>query len=340
MKANIVIVTLNINGYTAPSSNVSGIDKWSTINRTINEHHIAILALQETHLDPVLLQDVTACFGKHLEIITSPHPTNPHASAGVAFVINKALIRPKEYKFHELIPGRAAALKVKWLENEETLLYNIYAPNAREEHATFWESIDSSRRTHNLRRPDFVLGDFNVTEDKIDRAPAHLDDPTATNTLRTLRHILNVQDSWRISFPNERCFTYRANTNRSQIQSHLDRIYTSDLISNQIQEWKITQTAVPTDHSLVAAKFSPASAPFVGKGRWTWKSQSLNNLVLMAAIEERGIQLSLEIQKLNDANTPCEKANPQTLWKEFKDNIKKLAKDCADKMHHKITSKM
>lgn len=39
-------------------------------------------------------------------------------------------------------------------------------------------------------------------------------------------------------------------------------------------------------------------------------------------------------------NTPREITNPQTLWKKFKDDIKKLAKTSADKSYHKITSKI
>lgn len=109
LKANITIATLNINGFAAPASSMSGIDKWSAINRTISDNKIAILALQETHLDHELLQNITACFGKRLEIINSQHPTNPRATAGVAFVINKTLIKPQEYKVYELQPGRATA---------------------------------------------------------------------------------------------------------------------------------------------------------------------------------------------------------------------------------------
>lgn len=129
-RANITIATLNINGFSAPANNMSGMDKWSAINRTISDNKIAILALQETHLDQSLLQDVTTCFGKRLEVINSQHPTNPRTTAGVAFVINKSLIKPRDYKLYELEPGRAVALKVRWLENEETVLINIYAPNA------------------------------------------------------------------------------------------------------------------------------------------------------------------------------------------------------------------
>jgi hypothetical protein len=233
-----------------------------------------------------------------------------------------------------------AALKVKWLEDEETVLINVYAPNARDEHASFWEPIDTKRRTLNLRRPDFMLGDFNVTEDNIDRAPAHPDDPNATEALRSLRHTLNLQDSWRHTFPNERSFTYRANVNGSQIQSRLDGIYTTSSINNQILEWKTLPTAVPTDHNLVVTKFSPKSAPYVGKGRWTWRSQALNDIFLMAEIEDRGILRRAELQKLQESNTPRDIANPQTLWKKFKDDIKTLAKNSTDKTYHKITSKV
>ena len=340
LKANITIATLNINGFAAPASNMSGIDKWSTINRTISDNKIAILALQETHLDHDLLQNITDCFGKRLEIINSQHPTNPRATAGVAFVINKTLIKPKEYKVIELQPGRAMALKIKWLENEETVLINIYAPNARGEHSKFWETIDIERRAKGLRRPDFMLGDFNVTEDNIDRAPAHQDDPNATEALRNLRHIWNLQDSWRHSHPNERCFTYRATANGNQIQSRLDRIYTTSSVNNQILEWRTEQTAVPTDHCLVTAKFSPKSAPFIGKGRWTWHAQALNNPIVMSQVEDRGFQLSEDLERIRVTGTPREVENAQTLWKKFKDDIKSIAKSNADKTYHKVTSKI
>lgn len=157
-----------MNGFTTPASQMTGIDKWSAVNRTISTHKIAILALQETHLDPALLNDIETCFGKRLLIINSQDPTNPRASAGVAFVINKALITPKEITTAELIKGRALSLKIKWRENEETVLINMYAPNNRHEHPSFWKKIDAARCSNNVRRPDFLLGDLNVTEDPID----------------------------------------------------------------------------------------------------------------------------------------------------------------------------
>ena len=77
LKANISVASLNMNGFTAPNSNLSGIEKWSTVYRTINEHKIAILALQETHLDDNLLRSVHECFGKRLSVVNSKLPGNP-----------------------------------------------------------------------------------------------------------------------------------------------------------------------------------------------------------------------------------------------------------------------
>jgi hypothetical protein len=42
---------LNINGASAPTANLNLTDKWARINSTLRENKIAILALQETHLD-------------------------------------------------------------------------------------------------------------------------------------------------------------------------------------------------------------------------------------------------------------------------------------------------
>jgi exonuclease III len=296
MRASINIATLNMNGFTAPASCMTGIEKWSTVNRTISDHKIAILALQETHLDPALLHDIDMCFGKRLTIINSQAPDNPRASAGVAFVINKTLIAPKEISTHELVKGRALALRIKWREDEEMALINVYAPNNRAEHSPFWKKVEAERRRHNIRRPDFLLGDLNVTEDPIDRAPAHADDLNAVEALRNFRHSLDLQDSWRHAFPHDRCFTYRAHNNGLQIKSRLDRIYTSTTAAKHTFGWLTSQTAVPTDHWMVLTKYAPADAPFIGKGRWTWQLPSLEDKELIKKVVERGMHLQ---QNLN-----------------------------------------
>ena len=175
-----------MNRATAPKERKSMIEKWAMVNCTIYNKRIAILALQETYLDDQLLEQIRSCFGKNLDIINSPLPSNPCASAGVAFIINKALIHPKEYSVSELEPGRAIMIRLKWMDSCVTSIVNIYTPHTRNDQPSYWARVKTNRHTHCLPLPDFVLGDFNVTEDSIDRVPAHQDEDKAIEALREL----------------------------------------------------------------------------------------------------------------------------------------------------------
>ena len=175
MRASINIATLNMNGLAAQDGDTNPNGKWKWVNRTLNENKIAILALQETHLDQTTVDRIRKDYNRKMEIMFSADPDSPRARAGVAFIINKTLIAPREIIMHEILPGRALLIKIKWLESEETNILNIYAPNNKSSHPTFWKRIEDTRMRKRLPRPDFMLGDFNVTEDKIDRAPAKPD---------------------------------------------------------------------------------------------------------------------------------------------------------------------
>ncbi|KAH8982304.1 Endonuclease/exonuclease/phosphatase [Lactarius deliciosus] len=342
LKASINVASLNLNGYTAPAKNMTRIEKWSSIYQTINKNKIAILATQETHLNRELLQNINACFGKHLAVINSHSQTNPRSSAGIAFVINKSLINPKEISTYELIKGRAIALKLKWHENQEIILINVYAPNNKSEHQNFWEEIDSKHRAKILHRPDFMLGDFNLTEDAIDRCPARLDDVGAIEALRNLRQCLDLKDQWRHQYPNECSFTYWANVNGTHIKSHIDRIYTSSKAAKFTFNWRMKQTSVPTNHWMVIAKYAPTSAPYIsdGNGRWTWQKSSLKDKELMDQVVERGIVLQKDLNSYQVKNTPRETMNPQKLWSAFKDDVMEMAKKHGKVLQAKTTKKL
>ncbi|KAF8256345.1 Endonuclease/exonuclease/phosphatase [Lactarius quietus] len=207
----------------------------------MKENRLAILALQETHLDEPLIHSINKCFGKRITVIYSQLPANPCLSARVAFVINKALIVARDMEKVELIEGRAMAIKFKWHENNDIILINVYPPNEKEDHHNFWEQVDSRRRAKGLRCPDMLLGDFNVTEDAIDRAPAHMDNINAIAALRNLRQCLGVKDTWRHTFPDERAFSFRASCRGQQIMSRLDRIYMSD-VAGKVSRFDIART--------------------------------------------------------------------------------------------------
>ena len=73
---------------------------------------------------------------------------------------------------------------------------DAYALNGKQEQLKFWEDLDTSRRAKGLRCPDFLLSDFNITEDAIDRAPAHLDDVNTIKALMNLHQCLGLKDAW------------------------------------------------------------------------------------------------------------------------------------------------
>ena len=297
-KANVKIATLNMNGAHTGNENSTSFEKWSEINATMKRDKIAILALQETHLDEQTLSTVNGLFEKRLEIHNSHDGTNPRSTAGVAFAMNKDLLATQNLEVSELVKGRALALKTTWNNQEETLLINVYAPNHRKEHKPFWESLEAARRRKQLRRPDFLLGDFNVTEDALDRSPPKSDNEKATDALRESRLALGVQDQWRHLNPKEREFTYRATHNGKQIKSRLDRIYVAVNKTRYTYEWTIGPTSVPTNHWIATVKYAPKGAPHIGKGRWTWPLKSLNNRKLVEKIEQMGITLQQEVAAL------------------------------------------
>jgi hypothetical protein len=170
-----------------------------------------------------------------------------------------------------------------------------------------------------------MMGDFNVTEDAIDRAPPRLDDTNAKAALQETKQRWKLIDEWRNTHPNETSFTYRANTNGGPILSRLDRIYVAKARTPNVFNWNMAPTPVPTDHWIVSVKYAPKDAPHIGKGRWTWYLPSLQNRTLVDAVIERGIKLQSNFKMLRTGNTTRELSNLQLLWKEFKANIKQLA---------------
>ena len=71
---------------------------------------------------------------------------------------------------HILILGRAITLTTKWHQNKTITLTNIYIPNNHMEHSSFWEKIQTKLDHANLQL-DILMGDFNIVNNPIDRAP-------------------------------------------------------------------------------------------------------------------------------------------------------------------------
>jgi hypothetical protein len=144
-----------------------------------------------------------------------------------------------------------------------------------------------------------MVGDFNLTEDPIDRAPAKLDDTGTTDALRTIRQKLEIVDQWRHDFPNSREYTYCATHNGMQIKSRLDRIYAAKTKTKHTFDWHIGPSTVQTNHWLVSVRFAPKDATHIDSRRWSWPLSALSDNKLLDRVERRGRCLENELENLN-----------------------------------------
>ncbi|KAI0051953.1 DNase I-like protein [Auriscalpium vulgare] len=290
----------------------------------MKEQRLGILAIQESHLTDSTLLETQRRFDKSLAIANSPFPDNPSGSAGVGFILNKALIRTDDFTIYEILPGRAAVLRVNWNGRENLNILNVYAPNAPNLHPQFWADILANLIAQDLTHIDYMMGDTNLAEDARDRSPPHPDDENAVSALRDFRHELGLRDTWRESHPRTKAFTYRHN--RGAIKSRLDRIYTSDQHASTAYEWGFTPRAMPSDHDLVSVKHAMSGSPEIGEGRWTLPLFLINDKSMIDEIETLGIALQKEIM----GEFPNrENSNPQRLWYHFKWDIQTKARDIA-----------
>jgi exonuclease III len=137
-------------------------------------------------MDQEMLNQTRECFKNKLNILTLEDLANPRTIVGVAFAINKTLINLQKITTHELVPGRALLLKISWLENSKTTILNVYVPVNRAAQPQFWQTIENERCYLKLARPCFIVGDFNIIENAIDRAPLQLDNQIAADVLRNI----------------------------------------------------------------------------------------------------------------------------------------------------------
>ena len=113
-------------------------------------------------------------------------------------MINKELVKVKDVITHTLIPGRAMYISLKWHHTSTLNAINVYAPNDLNKHPQFWSELREKWADLHLPKPDLLLGDFNLMEDLIDRAPARHENDRAVTALRECRQALSVRDSWRL----------------------------------------------------------------------------------------------------------------------------------------------
>ncbi|KAI0341942.1 DNase I-like protein, partial [Trametopsis cervina] len=327
--ASIRVATLNMKGrgQSIPTpSDPRGISaKWLAINQLVREQKTAVLAIQETHLSNEHVDDLQSLFGNRIHIIHSPAPERPTANAGVAFVLNKERLEVSLTTSTVVIPGRAMALNLVWHNDVPLTILNVYAPNSPTENERFWRDIAGKISRGECHKPDIILGDFNVVEDSSDRLPPHPDHRGATQALSDLYTSLGLLDAWRNDNPSDRLYTYVPD-NGSAL-SRLDRIYLNQRHARTATDWAAEPIAgIPTDHLMVSVSLSDARIPFVGPGRWVIPKTILSDYSFTKYVMEKGRQLLDAFPSPRHRDNTC---NAQTLWTEFKSDLRHKARALA-----------
>lgn len=293
-RASTKIASLNMRGRGAPGDNNIS-NKWFHINQILKDKRIGILAIQEAHLTPDYTDTLHTLFGKRLHVAYSQgHNVN---AQGVAFIINKDLLKTIEIETYEVVPGRALLLTIPWHNNQLLTILNVYAPNAPVENQNFWETLEAklSDPSNPLPTPDTMLGDFNLVEDSLDRLPSHPDHNGAVMQLDNLRTKLRLKDGWRHTYPTTKAFSFMQGG--TKVQSRIDRIYASQELMDTAVDWSIERTGILTDHKLVSVCVVDKRTPFLGRGRWTMPLFLIKDPTLRNVIHKLGLKAQDELNQ-------------------------------------------
>ncbi|KAI0331329.1 DNase I-like protein [Cubamyces sp. BRFM 1775] len=316
-KAHLRIATLNMRGYST-MGNTTPEGKWLQINQLLREKRIAVLALQETHLNEERVVALNNLFSEVMEVVYSPDPSNETGARGVAYAINKRFVKQPEYHLETVVPGRAILLDLKWSGTRRLKILNVYGPNQPRLNAEFWKDLSARPFTRGV---DLLLGDFNVVEAPWDRIPERSDDERATEELTELIESRTLTDGWRRMNANQRAYTYMQRGTGSQ--SRLDQIYARVALMQDADNWDILESGLTTDHKLALVDMADRQAPYHGKGRWAMPKHLLTDEKMVRTMKELGRDL-----------------NPQKAYIEFKKKLtlaaRKRAKEKVPKMQRTI----
>ncbi|KAJ7098801.1 Endonuclease/exonuclease/phosphatase, partial [Mycena belliarum] len=323
-KAATMLAALNMKGLGNPNP-WHPKHKWYHVNQVMKDDKIGVLVVGEAHLSAARHANIQSLFGRRLEIVFSEDPVTANAK-GLAFVVNKDLMKTENIKTQEIIPGRAMLLTLDGHGNQKICILGVYAPNPSAENAQFWKSLreffENNENNPDIPKPDFMGGDTNIVEDAIDRLPSHSDPENAVMELDKLKEYLGLVDGWRRTYPNTRAYTYiQSRRSGNGSQSRIDRIYVHRDLFRQTYEWRIKTVGISTDHRMVSVRVTTAGAPTTGPGRWVWPAYIMKDKELTSFIHERGMQLQEDLKHLADLPQRNPNNNAQTLWLKFKNEI-------------------
>ncbi|EIW60975.1 DNase I-like protein, partial [Trametes versicolor FP-101664 SS1] len=298
--------------------------------RTIKQNAIGLLLLQETHLTKERQASIKSMFKGRLKILFTEHPESPTRKEGVAVVINKSQMNAANTKVVVVVAGRALQVTVQCLGGDELRVLCIYAPTSDgvAERQGFYQKVEEFYTENpDIPKPHLMAGDFNNTEEYLDRIPVAEPDASLAS-LDNLKVSLGLMlaDGWRMTHPNTRAYTFHRGTGANATCSRLDRIYTTCEIFDRAREWNILTPGVKTDHSLVSVQLTMESAPIVGKGRPSFALALLKDKKLAKQMKASGIEAIKKLGELEAKGIRNDENNAQIILYDLKTALLELAR--------------
>src|SRR5882724_8237556 len=324
-KKGITLASWNIRGKNDSAHN----SKWPQIASIMRLQRITILAVQEARTTEEDAEQIEARVPK-IRIITNGEYSS---KMGVAFAITKDLIDENNLRHKIMIPNRASKLRVKWGDNQELTLINVYTPNDKQNKTKFFEKLASMTR-NNKHKDLCVMGDFNCVEGDIDRSPTHKDNKRVVTSLRQITTRNKLVDVWRMQNPMNKAFSFFQTS--SKAMAHIDRIYIHKDLFNYVYDNEVGMGQKMSDHNPVLVKIMAKNLPYCGKGLWRLPDEVIKNKKFRDISEKILRSFNKWMSEYTTKERLCDNMeeitvlrsdgqNPQTKWKKVKENIKETA---------------
>jgi len=126
------------------------------------------------------------------------------------------------------------------------------------------ENLRTYLKNKQERNNVLIARDFNLVTNEQNRLPPHPDDPRLVDSWTAIENRNDLIDRWRLTYENERQFTYSQNNSLGRI----DRIYTTRNLLKSYLEWTIESNCGISDHQIVTVKIIKQNMPHIRKGLW------------------------------------------------------------------------
>jgi len=309
-KQGIRIASLNINGRRDDKKR----DKWPKLTSLMRSKGIAILGLQESHINAEEAEKLNERFQK-LIIINNGASTSKE---GVTFILNKELVNGMKWKHTPIIEDRASRLEIETEQGRGLNIILVYAPNEVKEKIAFWNLLKTKLKEIGEMENIIIMGDFNSVENALDRYPHREDDEKVKEAWKKIRNKFKLIDGWREHNPTQKGYTYMQRATKSM--SRIDRIYMDNNIYIYGYNWGHLETAL-SDHEMIIADILKAKIPYIGKGVWRMYQDDVESRVTIKRIIELIDETS---RKIKDTKKKDNKDSIQKIWAETKNEIKTI----------------